>query len=282
MGYTLRLLAVCVVAAMFSGFSFPAKADSASFKVLEIKKRVDFILAVGTPVNVNGKDEFKEKTHATITVGQNDTPTTLATQIVQKIGNGAMLDPKDNTNVLIPATADITTFGTEAEAVNIVKFESDVRKVHGFIPPPNTELVAQLSFGPNLSNGQDTLVTAADLTIGFAAGLIPPVSFTAQAGIDITALANLTNSELDIAGYLTSMPDSTDIFIFAQGAGANAESEIDYIFDPLGDVGSQGIFTVLSVVVPEPSSITVLSTFVGFVAILLLFRTRDSWLLGEL
>jgi hypothetical protein len=269
MSYRRRLLIVSIILFISGGFGFQATAqDTVSLRVLKIKKLGDYKVAVGTVVMENGKNVFKPHTTATITIGKDDTPATLAKQVMTKIGNGAMLDPNDNTNVLVPATKTITAFVPDEKAVDFVKEEADIRVVTGSLPVPNTTPVAELSFGPNPDNAQDRLVSATDITI-------PAVSFTAPMGTSITSLTSLVNSELDTGGYLTSMLDSTDIIIFAQGSSNIAPLEVDYIFDPLAEVGDRDILTGLSLV-PEPGSIALLSTGLVFLGMILRRRSAPN------
>jgi len=161
------------------------------------------------------------------------------------------------------------------DANNVVKARLNVELDVAAAPPPAKPL-AEISFDPNLDNGQDTLITSAEITAGFAHS-VPPIlpvpRFIAPAGDDLGQLAALTKSALDSAGYLTSMPDSTEVLVFA--GGVSLPVEFDFELDPQGPVGDMGIDTNLaSFSVAEPDSFAVLGIALGALGIA--YRRRSS------
>jgi hypothetical protein len=124
----------------------------------------------------------------------------------------------------------------------------------------------KIQFAPNPTNGQDFLITATDVSAGYVNGL-GLLSFTAPAGETISQLASDLNSSLDSAGYLTSMPDATDIIIFGKGAGFPVE--FDLLLDSLEAVGDRGISTTLLVFpVPEPASLLLVTSWLPALALM--------------
>jgi hypothetical protein len=179
--------------------------------------------------------------NATITVVNGDTPATVAMKVAKAFGAGFAVSKTNPAKVEYDLTAsgnDEATIGASPNAV--VGFTLDEEEKIGSLPPPNTQL-ADLGFLPNPSNGSDILATNSTITAGFASGL-SPVSFTATAGEDLDQLASALDWALMSGGYLTSMPDSTDVVVYAKGV--DLPIEVDFTIDPLSMVGESSVAIV--------------------------------------
>jgi hypothetical protein len=239
-----------------------AQAQVATYTVETLKKaNTNFVVDLSRTPKGGGKPVQLNKT-----VSSGASTSDAAANIVTAFGDGVKIDPKDASKVRFDpaangfAEAKFTGSSNEAVVYNI-------GTSFAFLPPPDTAL-ADLVFLPNLSNGSNILANDSLITAGFASGL-SPVSFTATAGLDLDQLASMLDSALMIGGYLTSMPDPTDVVVFAQGTSSPVE--VNFGINPLGIVGPDGdIEIAASVSVPEPSSFTLL--LAGAAAMGLLLR----------
>lgn len=206
-----------------------------------------------TTFNKKGEKTEVEKK---VPVGVNDKPADVAGNIAKAFGD-PNVKANGDTVTFDPEAAKVAAGGFSIVANDAIKGKVNTEEEFGalLIPNPNQAL-AQFAFEPNPDNGQNTLVTDADVTAGFTNGL-SPVSFTAPAGASLSMLASMLDSALKEGGYLTSMPDSTDVLVFGQGVSLPVE--VDFSLDPLGTVGDLGIETALFTTVPEPSTLLLLS-----------------------
>ena len=159
-------------------FGHPAQAQStATLTVTAVKAAglapVDVIMVV------NGVETEVEKM---VSVAASDMPADVAANIAKAFGgrvtaNGATVT-LSNTGV---------GEGFSYTANDAIRAVLEIKTA--MLPAPN-EPLAQFAFQPNPENGQDTLVTAAGITAGFANGT-PLVSFTASAGTSLSALATM-------------------------------------------------------------------------------------------
>ncbi len=126
----------------------------------------------------------------------------------------------------------------------------DIRlNAEGFSIDPGVYF-AVLGLEANPLSGQDTLVTPATITAGFANGL-SPVSFDAAAGQTLEQLAASLNTALDADGYVTTLVSPTQIAITA--SGVLGPTELDFTVSPIGDVGDQGIAYSITEVPEAPT-----------------------------
>jgi hypothetical protein len=233
--------------------------------------RVDRVKAPGRfPVAVQETDRMGRllppRIHL-ITVTRTSTPASVASDIAAAFGGSpAGFVTNEGTVAFVftvlgnpPLNASFA-----GDPNNTVSFTLDTEESYAHLPAPSTP-VADLGFLPNPSNGSDVLAANSVITAGFASGL-PPVSFTAFAGEDLDQLASMLDTALMNGGYMTSMPDPTDIVVNAEGA-STLPIEFDFSIDPLTTVGSAGDIGIelSSVAVPEPTSLALLVTGLGLI-----------------
>jgi hypothetical protein len=201
-------------------------------------------------------------------------PTTTAAQVAMMIATqiGGAIDPSNASKVQYNLSASGNKgAGFSATSNNIIGFRTDIDNETAFLLPPNAP-VGDVAFLPNPSNGSDLLATNSVITAGFASGL-PPVTFDASAGEDLDQLASGLDSALKDGGYLTSMPDPTDVVCYAEGSSLPVEFDLEV--EPLATVGSDGdIQAQLTTSIPEPATFALL--LAGFGGLGLIRRNPRS------
>jgi hypothetical protein len=253
----LRTLAGIWVALCILLLAQPGQAQPfATFTVDKVKGAGDALVGVAI------KPFVPEPTK--VAVAKADQPKDVAANIAKALGGNVKVNATDPNKVelqLQPGQPSTSIFGVQSDAIS---YTEDYEKRVAFLPLPGTPL-ADFAFLSNPVNGQSSLISDATITAGFTNGLLP-VSFTAEAGTDLSMLASTLNSALSTAGYATSMPDSTDVIISALGAGLPVE--VDFSIESVGSVGDRGIETALfGFAVPEPASVTLLSIGIGMLGV---------------
>jgi hypothetical protein len=214
--------------------SIPAFAANVSYKVNQVIKPGNIDITYTDPAT--GMEVNK-----TVPVMNGDMPAMVAARIVAAIP-GAMIDPADNTKIIIPGNIAKSISGSPN---GTIKATMDVQKPPA-PPPPNNQPEAYLIISPAPS-GSDLLGVDSVLSAGYVNGR-GLVSYDATAGEDIAEITNGLNAALDTAGYATDDLGPGDILMLGQGAGSPLELDFSLQGDGTGD---PGLFAGLDVV-PEP------------------------------
>lgn len=206
------------------------------------------------------KKGHKVRRRQNIPVTANETPAEVAAAI-QKAFPASSVSGNKVTRRITGGGAGFTIVQTDPTTKKtVIEGVTDTETHFASLPPPN-EPLAIFAFEPNPDNGQATLMSDALVSAGFANGL-PPVSFIATVGTSLPTLADTLDSALKTGGYLTSMPDATEVLVFAQGISLPAEVDFSVNpLNPLGTVGNEIETGVLSAAVPEPGSLLLLTAW---------------------